>query len=76
MHRCLQTALTEMNSTQCPKCNSKNTCPIFWGYPSEKQLKEAKQQKMFLGGYIISDNDPAMYCNDCQNKWGRREDYE
>lgn len=60
----------------CPKCGSKNTVRIVYGYPSKKTLEIAKNSKVILGGCIISDNDPAWHCNDCQNRWGNREDYE
>ncbi|MBM3911214.1 MAG: hypothetical protein FJ356_06155 [Thaumarchaeota archaeon] len=60
----------------CTKCGSKNTVRIVYGYPSEKTLVAAKYGKVILGGCIISNNDPAWYCNDCQNQWGNREDYD
>ena len=60
----------------CTKCGSKNTVRIVYGYPSQETLEIAKNGKVVLGGCIISDNDPVWHCNDCQNNWGNREDYE
>jgi len=68
--------LEKLNDIFCPKCSSKNTCRIVWGYPSSNMMKLAQEGKVVLGGCIISDNDPMWHCLDCSNHWGRRKDYE
>jgi len=62
------------NILACPKCHSKNTCPIFWGYPGDIEwyLDAVAKKKIAPGGCCISENDPMWECNDCSNTWGKR----
>jgi len=62
-----------MNSPICPTCNSVNTCPIRYGYPSAEAIEEAKEKRIVLGGCEICADNPSWYCNDCGLKWGKIE---
>jgi len=63
-------------SPSCPSCKSTNTCPIFWGYPGgmEEISRLIDEEKISLGGCLVSDDDPVWHCNNCQNKWGKRSE--
>ena len=65
-------------SPDCPSCKSKNTCIIFWGYPGDMEwyLDAVAKKEIAPGGCTVSDNDPKWECSDCNNKWGKRGDYE
>ena len=69
---------TSKQNPPCPSCNSKNICPIFWGYPADMEwyLEALAKEEIALGGCIVSDNDPKWECNDCKHRWGKREDEE
>jgi hypothetical protein len=60
----------------CPNCKRDSIAEIFWGYPGnltaiEKQLEK---KEIVLGGCIVSDHDPKWQCNDCNYRWGERDD--
>ena len=69
---------TSKQNPPCTSCNSKNTCPIFWGYPGDMEwyLEAVAKKEIALGGCTVSDNDPKWECNDCSWRWGKREDEE
>ena len=58
----------------CPKCASKNTCPIFWGYPADMEwfLKAVSKKEIAPGGCTITENNPKWECNECKCRWGTR----
>jgi len=60
----------------CPSCKSKNTCPIFWGYPGDMDwyLQAIAKKEIAAGGCTVSDNDPKWECSDCKHRWGKRND--
>lgn len=64
-----------MKSPACPKCESKNTCPFFYGYPVdvEKWKRDLDSGKIALGGDVLMPDDPKWFCNECKNEWGKRE---
>jgi len=49
----------------CPKCKSKKTTWIFYGYPAdmEKYLEAVAKKQIAPGGCTISENDPKRECN-------------
>jgi len=69
-----------MKYPKCPKCKSADVGIILWGYPfvmpeyREEFDKELASGKTHLGGCLVTDNDPKWQCNNCCNKWGRRDD--
>lgn len=56
-------------STICPKCASKSTVPIIYGYPSPELHIKAEQGKAILGGCTVNPDDPERQCKDCGYKW-------
>jgi len=60
----------------CPSCRSKNTCPIFWGYPVDMELylDAVAKKKIVSGGCTLSNNDPKWECIDCSRRWGKRDE--
>ena len=61
---------------KCPNCNSVKTAEIVYGYImiDDKIQKLLNSEQIILGGCIITDNDPAWFCNDCKNRFGNREE--
>ena len=60
----------------CPSCKSKNTCKIFWGFPGDMEwyLEAVAKKEIVPGGCTVTDNDPKWECNDCSNRWGKRDE--
>ena len=60
----------------CPKCKSSNVARIFWGYPGDIDLylKGVESKEIVPGGCIVTDHDPEWECNDCNYRWGERDD--
>ena len=65
-----------MKNLVCPSCGSKNTCPIFWGYPADMEhyLESIAKKEIAVGDCCIGDNDSKWECNDCKHRWGKRDD--
>ena len=62
---------------QCPQCKSKNVAWILWGYPNMNLIQEELDKgEITLGGCLIGDNDPKWECNECNHRWGERDDDE
>ena len=65
---------------RCPECEGSNIAKIVYGYRSSEFLDELKKDenkgKFQLGGFCISNDDPAFSCNDCGFQFGNREDEE
>ena len=58
---------------QCPKCGSKNTVKIVYGYPSYKTFQKYEAGKIRLGGCCVVDGSPEYFCRDCENEWNRAQ---
>ncbi len=52
----------------CPNCGSK-LVDIIYGMPSAEIGEKAKKGELFLGGCMISDNDPSYHCNNCRRSY-------
>ena len=52
---------------KCPRCGSKNTARILYGMPaySEEMERKLNDGKLYLGGCLVTDHDPARHCNEC-----------
>ncbi len=61
-------ALGFEKSYKCPKCGDK-LVNIIYGKITDKTIEEAKKQKYFLGGCLITDHDPKYYCYGCGSKF-------
>lgn len=57
----------------CPKCASKDTCPIFYGYPSDEEeyLQLVAEKKIHPGGCCIDSDSARFHCNNCEFQWGK-----
>ncbi len=55
----------------CPKCGSRRTRPIVYGYPSWELFQAEERGEVTLGGCVITGDDPMWYCPDCDHRWGR-----
>lgn len=62
-----------INYKQCPKCGSKNSIKIVYGYPSHELFLEAEAGKVKLGGCFVSIGDPDYCCKDCECTWNREQ---
>lgn len=62
-----------VNYKQCPRCGSKNTVKIIYGYPSPELLFAAEEGEFKLGGCCIVMGHPEYFCNDCEHEWNREE---
>ena len=56
------------NSKKCPNCNG-NLLDIIYGLPDYKMGEKAMKGEFFLGGCMISDNDPIYHCNTCRRSY-------
>jgi len=67
--------LTKQNLV-CPSCESKNYCIIFWGYPADIEwyLEAVAKKEIAPGGCVLREKDPKWHCNNCQWRWGNRDD--
>ena len=65
-----------LENMNCPNCNSSSIAEILYGYyPNMDSIKDAlDKNEVVLGGCIVTDHDPKWECNDCNHRWGERED--
>jgi hypothetical protein len=61
---------------KCPNCNKEWIAEILWGYPADMEsLEESLEKKeIILGGCLITDHDSKWECNDCNHRWGERDE--
>lgn len=57
---------------KCPKCGSRNTKKIVYGYPDEKLIKMYQQGSILIGGCCIETDDPDYRCANCQFEWRKK----
>ena len=50
---------------KCPSCNSNNVVTIVYGMPSSELEEQAQRGEIILGGCVVTENDPELYCKDC-----------
>ena len=62
-----------INYKKCPKCSSKNVIPIVYGLPSPELFEKAEAGKVKLGGCCVGENDPEIYCKDCEYEWDKEQ---
>jgi len=57
-----------MPKVKCPKCSSTNTTQIIYGLfdPNDQLEADVKNNKVYLGGCVISSIDPNRHCNNCK----------
>lgn len=47
----------------CPKCDSKHTLAITYGYPTRAAISKTKKGEVYWGGCCIADEN--FHCNSC-----------
>jgi len=58
----------------CPQCGeTKNVVEIVYGYPGPDLMEMHYQGKVKLGGCVVSDNDPDLYCMQCKKEFSGQE---
>ncbi len=61
---------------KCPNCGN-ILVEIVYGMPDVDCFKKSEKKEIYLGGCIISDNDPIYHCNKCnRNYYDNLVDYE
>jgi hypothetical protein len=53
----------------CPRCGSRDSVRIVFGYPSPELFEEARQGKVALGGCLIDVDNPTRECRACEHRW-------
>jgi len=61
---------------KCPDCRKSSVAEILWGEVllNDEGWKNLKEKKIVLGGCLVTDNDPKWECNDCNHRWGERDE--
>ena len=63
-----------INYKICPKCGSKDSVKILYGYPTGEGIMLATAGKVKLGGCMLPlDYRPEYHCNNCEYQWDREE---
>lgn len=60
-----------INYKICPKCGSKDSVKILYGYPNEKGIMLEAAGKAKLGGCLVLDVAPEYHCKNCQYEWDK-----
>ena len=53
----------------CPNCASDDVIPIIYGLPSEETEESAQKGEFILGGCIVEEGSPNLYCKSCEHNW-------
>ena len=61
---------------KCPSCKSNDVISIVYGMPGSKMQKDYMEGKGKLGGCGIIMDAPDRYCNDCEHKWRKTDNYK
>ena len=60
---------------KCPNCGGK-LIDIIYGMVDYEVGEQAKKGKVFIGGCMITGNDPIYHCNTCRRSYYKNlEDY-
>jgi len=60
----------EVETPACPECGtSENVIPIIYGYPGPELREAADRGEVWLGGCVITGDDPLWHCKDCGKSW-------
>jgi hypothetical protein len=57
---------------KCPACGSKNVKEIVYGLPDGL---EDWPGHLVPGGCLVSPDNPTRHCGDCDNEWGRLDEW-
>ncbi|MFI5324079.1 MAG: hypothetical protein ACHQ6U_11270 [Thermodesulfobacteriota bacterium] len=53
----------------CPYCNSDDVIEIVYGLPADETVETAKRGEILLGGCVIEEGSPNLYCKSCDHNW-------
>lgn len=52
----------------CPRCGNE-LLPIVYGMPGPEMLEKAERGEIYLGGCVITPDDPKYYCDACDREF-------
>ena len=52
----------------CPRCGNE-LLPIVYGMPGPEMLKKAERGEIYLGGCLITPDNPKYYCDACDKEF-------
>lgn len=55
---------------KCPICKS-NMVSILYGMPSSEAIEKAERQELFIGGCMITNDNPKYHCYKCQKSFSK-----
>lgn len=55
----------------CPECGSDKIIPILYGLPRPELVRKAVFGKVILGGCVVHENGPDLFCCSCGARWER-----
>jgi hypothetical protein len=53
----------------CPNCKSDDVIEIVYGLPAQETVETAKRGEIFLGGCVIEEGSPNLFCKSCDHNW-------
>jgi hypothetical protein len=53
----------------CPYCASDEVIPIIYGLPSPATEENARKGEFILGGCVVEEGSPNLYCKSCDHNW-------
>ena len=53
----------------CPECQSKDTMPVVYGFPSPEIFEAAERGDVAIGGCVIQPHNPRWACPACEHRW-------
>lgn len=60
---------------RCPKCGSRETVRIVYGFPAPELVEEAQRGKVELGGCCMTPDQPERRCKSCGYSWRAEEQH-
>lgn len=61
--------MTMFEKPACPECGSHDVIPIIYGLPSPETETRAALGEVMLGGCVVFDNAPDMFCTSCSTSY-------
>lgn len=53
----------------CPKCGERSGVEIICGYPTVDLFERAELGEIFLGGCVLTEDQPDRHCTACEHEW-------
>jgi len=61
--------MTIFEKPACPECGSHDVVPIIYGLPGPELETRAVMGEVMLGGCVVFDSAPDLYCKSCSASW-------